>query len=327
LTSPTEINATDIIYQRLRFVPKPGVQGFFVGVFAFQVRDNGGTDNGGIDLDQVPKTFSFRIVDQTGEETSLIGFDENGRPMVASGTAGILVGAGRTMTSDQSQQLVAMAASGYSFSRSEPDTKNGQTRTISTNISTSPATYGTWSYTETRAESSVVDASGIADDDTLSYTISVIGDTQTNTTSVLISMSTHSTTELEGGEATESLSFNAVYALNAQGVLIPISMTGTYSSTLSINLEDSGTIAADPIEPPAEEEEENAEEGDQEEGPSPNRGTGGSWTSHVIIDASVTMSWTLLTVAYTETSNASFVFHSSEGYGPGRSRHWRDQRQ
>ena len=311
LTSPTEIDATDIIYQRLRFVPKPGVQGFFVGVFAFQVRDNGGTEDGGIDLDQVPKTFSFRIVDQTGEETSSIGFDENGRPMVASGTGGILIGAGRTMTSDQSQQLVALAASSYSFSRSESDSKNGQTRTVSTNVSTYPATYGTWSYTETRTETSLVDASGIADDDTLTYTITVVGDTQTNTTSVLIYMNMSSTTELEGGEATESLSFNAVYLMNAGGVLLPILMNGSYSSSLSIDLEDSGTIAADPIEVPPEEGDENEEE---EETKSPNRSTGGSWTSHVIIDASVTMSWTLLTVAYTETSNASFVFHSSEGY-------------
>lgn len=53
------IAASDI--SGLRFTPAGNVHGSGIGGFTFQVRDDGGTANGGIDTDPVPRAFAFDV--------------------------------------------------------------------------------------------------------------------------------------------------------------------------------------------------------------------------------------------------------------------------
>ena len=55
------ISATDIAAGHLVFTPVSNANGSPLGTFTFQVQDNGGTANGGVDLDQSPNTLTINI--------------------------------------------------------------------------------------------------------------------------------------------------------------------------------------------------------------------------------------------------------------------------
>jgi VCBS repeat-containing protein len=55
------IAATDITASKLVFSPVSNANGAAYASFTFQVQDDGGSGNGGIDLDQAPKTFTFDV--------------------------------------------------------------------------------------------------------------------------------------------------------------------------------------------------------------------------------------------------------------------------
>jgi len=55
------VAATDIKNGVLTFTPAPGASGDSYASFTFQVEDNGGTDNGGVDLDPAPKTMTVSV--------------------------------------------------------------------------------------------------------------------------------------------------------------------------------------------------------------------------------------------------------------------------
>jgi hypothetical protein len=54
--TPTQLNGNQVV-----FTPTANANGSGAGSIAFQVRDNGGTDNGGIDTDQSANTLTFNI--------------------------------------------------------------------------------------------------------------------------------------------------------------------------------------------------------------------------------------------------------------------------
>ena len=56
-----EISVADINAGLLQFAPAPNAFGQAYGSFTFQVQDNGGTANGGVDLDQTPRTFTINV--------------------------------------------------------------------------------------------------------------------------------------------------------------------------------------------------------------------------------------------------------------------------
>ena len=56
-----EITATDITAGKLTFDPAANANGSPYATFTFQVRDNGGTTNGGIDLDPSANTITFNV--------------------------------------------------------------------------------------------------------------------------------------------------------------------------------------------------------------------------------------------------------------------------
>ncbi|MCA9091868.1 MAG: VCBS repeat-containing protein [Planctomycetaceae bacterium] len=55
------ISADDLVNGLLSFVPSANENGTAYAVFTFQVQDDGGTSNGGIDLDPTPKTITFDV--------------------------------------------------------------------------------------------------------------------------------------------------------------------------------------------------------------------------------------------------------------------------
>ncbi len=61
VTAGQTVSVADITAARLRFTPAANANGTGYASFTFQVQDNGGTANGGIDLDQTPNTITFNV--------------------------------------------------------------------------------------------------------------------------------------------------------------------------------------------------------------------------------------------------------------------------
>ena len=55
------ISVDSLAFRRLRFFPDPNKNGTPYATFTFQVQDNGGTANGGLDLDQSPNTMTINV--------------------------------------------------------------------------------------------------------------------------------------------------------------------------------------------------------------------------------------------------------------------------
>lgn len=61
ISSGYEVSAADLSLGKLVFTPVGSGNGIAYSNFTFQVRDNGGTSNGGIDLDSTAKTITFNV--------------------------------------------------------------------------------------------------------------------------------------------------------------------------------------------------------------------------------------------------------------------------
>src|SRR6185369_8393209 len=61
VTVGQSILATDISASKLVFTPVANANGTGYSAFTFQVQDNGGTANGGVDLDQSANTITFNV--------------------------------------------------------------------------------------------------------------------------------------------------------------------------------------------------------------------------------------------------------------------------
>ena len=61
ISSGYEVSAADLSSGKLVFTPNSNGNGSAYSSFSFQVRDNGGTSNGGIDLDPTAKTITFNV--------------------------------------------------------------------------------------------------------------------------------------------------------------------------------------------------------------------------------------------------------------------------
>ncbi|MDO9004270.1 MAG: Ig-like domain-containing protein, partial [Aquabacterium sp.] len=63
VTAGQVISAADIASGLLRFTPAANVSGAGYASFTFQVQDNGGTANGGVDLDATPRTMTVDVIE------------------------------------------------------------------------------------------------------------------------------------------------------------------------------------------------------------------------------------------------------------------------
>src|SRR5207253_1864313 len=61
VTAGQFVTATDISSGLLVFTPATNANGAAYASFTFQVQDDGGTANGGVDLDQSPKTLTINV--------------------------------------------------------------------------------------------------------------------------------------------------------------------------------------------------------------------------------------------------------------------------
>lgn len=92
------VTAADIAVGLLRFVPATNGNGAPYASLAFQVRDDGGTANGGVDLDPSPNTITFNVLPVNDPPTFVKGddqtaTDESGRVTVPSWATHISAGA------------------------------------------------------------------------------------------------------------------------------------------------------------------------------------------------------------------------------------------
>ncbi|QDX25001.1 hypothetical protein FPZ54_02460 [Sphingomonas suaedae] len=81
VTAGQSIAVADIAAGKLVFTPAPNVNADNYASFTFQVRDNGGTANGGIDTDQTPNTLTFDVMPpanapQVTVPASISGFED-----------------------------------------------------------------------------------------------------------------------------------------------------------------------------------------------------------------------------------------------------------
>ena len=72
VTAGMFVSAADIALGRLTFVPAPDATGAPYGGFAFQVRDDGGTGNGGQDTDQSPDMITFTVTALNDAPTNIV---------------------------------------------------------------------------------------------------------------------------------------------------------------------------------------------------------------------------------------------------------------
>ncbi|NBV76387.1 MAG: hypothetical protein EBR59_10655 [Methylococcaceae bacterium] len=56
-----EVSAADLLLGKLRFQPQANANGDQYSSFSFQVRDTGGTERGGVDLEPQPNTITFNV--------------------------------------------------------------------------------------------------------------------------------------------------------------------------------------------------------------------------------------------------------------------------
>ncbi|NJM55123.1 MAG: tandem-95 repeat protein [Verrucomicrobiae bacterium] len=76
------VTAAEIAAGKLTFTPDPNENGANYATFTFQVRDSGGTANGGVDLDQSPNTITFDVT-ATNDPPTVTGL---GNGPIGSGT-------------------------------------------------------------------------------------------------------------------------------------------------------------------------------------------------------------------------------------------------
>src|SRR5437879_911479 len=55
------VTVTDIAAGKLRFIPAPNANGIAYATLTFQVQDDGGTANGGVELDPTPRTLTVDV--------------------------------------------------------------------------------------------------------------------------------------------------------------------------------------------------------------------------------------------------------------------------
>ncbi|RJF96743.1 DUF4347 domain-containing protein [Noviherbaspirillum cavernae] len=75
------ISVADIAAGLLKFTPAANAHGANYASFTFQVRDNGGTLNGGVDLDPTPRSFTFHVAsvnDAPSGANNTLTIDEDG---------------------------------------------------------------------------------------------------------------------------------------------------------------------------------------------------------------------------------------------------------
>src|SRR5439155_9933963 len=70
VTAGQSVSVADINGGLFKFTPAANASGTNYASFTFQVQDNGGTANGGVDLDQLPNTITINV---TADQAPVLG--------------------------------------------------------------------------------------------------------------------------------------------------------------------------------------------------------------------------------------------------------------
>ncbi|MCL7406453.1 VCBS domain-containing protein [Paradonghicola geojensis] len=129
VTLGQEISATDITAARLRFVPEAHANADSYASFTFQLRDDGGTTNGGVDLDPSANTITFNVRPvndapvATGTAT-LAAIDEDSTDPAGATVATLFTGNFSDAT-DNSVASIANTLAGIAITDYTPDAAKG----------------------------------------------------------------------------------------------------------------------------------------------------------------------------------------------------------
>ena len=107
VTVGQSVSAADIDAGRLVFVPAANASGTGYASFTFQVQDNGGTANGGVDLDQSPNTITFDVAAVNDAPSATIML-----PPVAAARVGGEISVNTATTGIQDEPTITSLASG-----------------------------------------------------------------------------------------------------------------------------------------------------------------------------------------------------------------------
>src|SRR5262249_50696026 len=82
------VSVADISAGKLMFTPAANANGTPETSFTFQVQDNGGTANGGVDTDPTPNTFTFNVISvndaPSGTDNTVTTNEDNAYPFAAA---------------------------------------------------------------------------------------------------------------------------------------------------------------------------------------------------------------------------------------------------
>lgn len=95
LSAGYEVSATDLSAGKLTYKPALGGSGFAYSSFAFQVRDNGGTTNSGVDLDPSANTITFSVAGSATNQVT--GTSSNDNLKGTTGNDSISAGGGNDL--------------------------------------------------------------------------------------------------------------------------------------------------------------------------------------------------------------------------------------
>ncbi len=88
VTAGQFIALADITAGRLKFTPAANAKGLSYASFTFQVQDNGGTANGGVNLDQSPNTITFNVTSvndaPTGTDKTITALEDRAYTFTAA---------------------------------------------------------------------------------------------------------------------------------------------------------------------------------------------------------------------------------------------------
>jgi VCBS repeat-containing protein len=213
VTAGQLISVADINAGRLRFTPAANANGTGYATFTFQVQDDGGTTNGGVNLDPSPKTFTLNVTpvdDSFSDANEVQSLNED-----TTLTGSVLMG---TSSVDGPVTVV-----GFSVEGNATTFNAGQTATISGVGNLQINANGSYTFTPVAdyygsvpvVTYTLSDGSGSNDTSTLALTVNAVDDNFSDTSEVV---SMNEDTTLTGSVLTGTSSVDGPVSVTAFSV-------------------------------------------------------------------------------------------------------------
>ena len=108
-----EISAASLALGSLAFVPAVGASGLNYASFGFQVRDNGGTTNGGVDLDPTPNTITIDVASSVLLQKAGLETTPQSLVLVVDDSGALSLGTSSALPPDPTPVEVGLVSDGH----------------------------------------------------------------------------------------------------------------------------------------------------------------------------------------------------------------------